>query len=158
VTGPDSWQTPQIREALARLENAEVALDQTILSAKQLDQATPKSTLSKQDVEAIEAYARTADAPKDLRELQKRVDSGELTWGEIASSQHFADPKVQAALSTGVNGMRQAYTLIEEGQSLDEIIESPPAPPRQPDPRDEEPHDYDDPDDDDGPVFRGITR
>lgn len=44
------------------------------------------------------------------------------------------DTHVQAGLSTGVDGMHQAYAAIEEGQDLDEIIESgPPAPPQDPD-------------------------
>ncbi len=143
---------PHIREALAKLEEAEVALDRAILDAKQVEQQVPKTQLSEEDIRQIEEHARGADAPRELRELQRRIDAGELSWQDIASGHHLNDSSVQAALSPGVDGMHQAYTMIQEGQDLDEIIESPP-PVRQTDARDDT--DDDDPDDD-GPVFRGV--
>jgi hypothetical protein len=145
--------TPQIREALAKLEDAEVALDRAILDAKQVEQQVPKTQLSEEDIRQIEEHARGADAPRELRELQRRIDAGELSWEDIASGRHLDDPSVQAALSPGTDGMHQAYTMIQEGQDLDEIIESPPAV-RQTDARDDT--DDDDDPDDEGPVFRGV--
>ena len=131
MTGAEAWQTPQITEALARLEEAEVALDQAIVKAKEVERETPKTHLSEEDIQLIEEHARSGDAPRELRELQERIDSGELSWEDIASGRHLDDPEVQAALSPGVQGMQQAYTLIEEGQELDDIIEigAPPPPP-----------------------------
>jgi hypothetical protein len=136
MTGAESWQTPQITEALARLEEAEVALDQAIVAAKEVERETPKTHLSEEDIRLIEEHARSGDAPRELRELQERIDSGELSWEDIASGRHLDDPEVQAALSPGVQGMQQAYTMIEEGQELDEIIEmgAPPPPPSTDDP------------------------
>lgn len=130
MTTPDSWQTPQIQEALARLEEAEVNLDRAIVHAKQVEQQTPKTRLSEEDIRLIEEHARGGDAPRELRELQERIDNGELSWEDIASGRHLDDPRVQGALSTGVEGMQQAYTAIEEGQDLDEIIEGGPPSPR----------------------------
>jgi hypothetical protein len=125
MTTPDSGQ---IAEALARLEEAEVALDQAILAAKQVEQQIPQTRLSEEDIALIEEHARSEDAPRELRELQERIDNGELSWEDIASGRHLTDPEVQAALSPGVEGMQQAYAAIQEGQDLDEIIES--GPPR----------------------------
>jgi hypothetical protein len=131
MTGPDSLQTPQIQEALARLEEAEVNLDRAIVAAKQVEQQVPKTRLSEEDIRLIEEHAHSGDAPRELRELQERIDNGELSWEDIANGRHLDDPQVQGALSTGVDGMHQAYTAIVEGQDLDEIIEGgPPAPPR----------------------------
>ncbi len=139
MTTPDSFMTPQIQEALAKLEEAEVNLDHAIVAAKQVEQQTPKTRLSEEDIRLIEEHARSADAPRELRELQERIDAGDLSWEDIAQGRHLDDPRVQGALSTGVEGMQQAYTAIEEGQPLDEIIEAGPPAPRP-----------DDEDDDDG--------
>lgn len=121
---PGSWQTPQITEALAKLEEAEVSLDHAIVAAKQVEQQTPKTQLSEEDITLIEEHARSDDAPGELRELQERIDNGELSWQDIASGNHLTDPEVQAALTPGVDGMHQAYTAIQEGHDLDEIIEA----------------------------------
>jgi hypothetical protein len=156
MTSSDAWLTPDIREALARLEEAEVALDHTILEAKQLEQRVQKTQLSEEDIRQIEEHARSGAAPKELRELQRRVDAGELSWNDIASGRHLDDPRVQGALSSGVEGMRQAYTLIQEGQDLDEIVEEGRPPSRFASDAPDEGPDHDGPDDDDGPVFRSV--
>jgi hypothetical protein len=155
MTSSDFWLTPDLREALARLEDAELALDHTILEAKQVEQQTQKTTLSEEDIRQIEEHARGADAPKALRELQRRIDAGELSWQSIAAGQHLDDPRVQAGLAPGVDGMRQAYTLIQEGHDLDEILEQGPPPRRFRDDPGDPPSD-DDPPDDDGPVFKSV--
>lgn len=159
MVAPDSWQTPEIREALAKLEDAEVDLDRAILEAKQVERQIPETQLSEQDIRQIEEYARSGQAPRELRELQRRIDDGELSWQDIASGRHLDDPEVRAALSTGVEGMRQAYTLIQEDQELDDIVSSGAPPTRVAEDRDDrDPRDRrdDDSDDDDGPVFRGV--
>ncbi|HEV2783152.1 MAG TPA: hypothetical protein VGX25_27535 [Actinophytocola sp.] len=131
MTGAESWRTPQITEALARLEEAEVALDRAIVEAKRVERETPKTKLSEEDIQLIEEHARSAEAPRELRELQRRIDDGELSWEDVAAGRRLDDPQVRAALSTGVEGMRQAYTMIQEGHELDDIIEQgAPAPPR----------------------------
>lgn len=130
MSAPDPWRNPQMQEALARLEEAEVGLDRAIVNAKQVEQQVKTTKLSEEDIRLIEEHARSGNAPRQLRELQERIDNGEFSWEDIASGQHMDDPKVRAALDTGVTGMRQAYAAIQEGQELDEIIESgPPSPP-----------------------------
>lgn len=120
----DPRRNPNIQEAMAKLEAAEAGLDEAIRDAKQVEQQVPKTKLSPEDIQKIEEFARSKDAPRELRELQKRVDGGELTWAQIGSGEHMDDPKVRAALSTGVEGMKSAYTLIQEGQDLEDIVEA----------------------------------
>jgi hypothetical protein len=141
VTAPEPWRTPQVQEALARLEEAEVGLDRAIVHAKQVEQQIQKTKLSEEDIRLVEEHARGADAPRQLRQLQERVDNGELSWQDIAAGRHLDDPRVRAALDPGVTGMRQAYAAIQEGQDLDEIIET--GPPTPPPPRDDAGDEYD---------------
>jgi hypothetical protein len=151
----DPMKSPEIRAALAQLEAAEVGLDQAIMSAKQVAQQVPKTKLSEEDIRMIEEHARSSGAPRQLRELQERIDAGEMSWEDISSGRHFDDPKVMAALSTGVDGMRQAYTLIEEGQHIDDVIAAGAQAPIEPD-RPSSDDDDDGDDDEDGEVFRGV--
>lgn len=124
MTALDPRQNPLIQEALAKLAEAEAGLDEAIAEAKTVERQVPKTSLSQEDTQKIEEFAHSKDAPKELRELQKRVDEGELTWDQIGSGEHLDDPKVRAALATGVDGMKAAYTLIQEGQDLDDIVEA----------------------------------
>lgn len=161
MTDPNAWQTPQLREAMARLEEAEVGLDQTIANAKEMSRQLPASGLSPEDVQQIEEHARSKDAPRELRELQERIDRGDLSWNDIAAGRFLDDPQVRGALEGGVEGMRQAYTMIQEGHDLDEIIDpsgpsfsegpstSTPSAPPSPPPRPRPSRGGDDPDDDD---------
>jgi hypothetical protein len=130
MTFPDLRQDPRIRDALARLEDAEVGLDQAIVAAKQVEREVPKTNLSEEDIQLIEEHARSDDAPRELRELQQRVDDEELSWNDIATGRYMNDPEVQAALNPGVAGLQRAYSAIQEGQELDEIISNglPPSP------------------------------
>lgn len=131
MTNPDPWRSnPVIAEGLAKLEQAEVALDQKVAEAKQMQREMPRGGLSPEDIEQIEEHARSKDAPKQLRELQARVDRGDLSWNDIAAGRFLDDPGVRAGLSTGVEGMRQAHDLLEEGQDIDDIVDlgGPPAP------------------------------
>ncbi|TWH20806.1 hypothetical protein [Prauserella rugosa] len=124
MTDPNAWQTPQIREALAQLEEAEVGLDQRIAGAKELSRNTSQGGLSAEDIQQIEQHARSSAAPRELRELQQRIDRGDLSWNDISAGRFLDDPQVRAALEHGVDGMRAAYTMIQEGQDFDEIIEA----------------------------------
>ena len=124
MTGPDSWKTAQIREAESTLDRAMTDLDRRIASAKQVENSVPKTKLSTEDIRQIEEFARGKDAPRELRELQRRVDEGELSWNDIADGRFLDDPTVQAALSASTPGLQQAYTQIQEGGHLDDIIDA----------------------------------
>ncbi|MCR3746852.1 hypothetical protein [Lentzea californiensis] len=103
--------------------------------------------LSEQDLREIERFAKSPGAPKELKDLQRRVDAGEMTWADVASGRAVHDEGVQKALAVGVPDLQRAYQAIEEGQDIDDIItsgnpaahQSPPRPRR------------DDDDEDDGP-------
>jgi hypothetical protein len=153
MTAPDPWRNnPAVAEGLAKLERAEVELDQKVLEAKQMKQQMPRGGLSPADIQQVEEHARSKDAPKELRELQKRIDRGDLSWNDIGQGRFLDDPGVRAALSGSVEGMRQAYTMIEEGQDIDDIVDlgGPPAPASttEPDDGENDPRRRDDPPDD----------
>ncbi|MEU6642427.1 hypothetical protein ABZ863_07735 [Saccharomonospora sp. NPDC046836] len=124
MTNPDRFMSPQIQEAMVKLEAAELNLDQTIAETKQLERQIPQTSLSQQDIEQIEEHARSKGAPRELRELQERIDRGDLSWNDIAGGRFLDDPQVRRALEGGVEGMRQAYTMIQEGHELDEIVDA----------------------------------
>ncbi|WP_330271963.1 hypothetical protein OG205_33775 [Lentzea sp. NBC_00516] len=102
--------------------------------------------LSEQDLAAIERFAKSPGAPKELKDLQRRVDAGEMSWADVAAGRAVNDPGVQQALAVGVPDLQRAYRAIEEGQDIDDIIESGnPTPQPPPRPR------RDDDEEDDGP-------
>ena len=120
-------------------------------TGREAAQFQPRSRgLTEQDLAEIERYARSGNAPKEFKDLQQRIDSGEFSWKDIAAGR-VMDEGVQKALATGVPDLQRAYTAIQEGQDIDDIIEAggPGQPPARPAraPRDD--------DDEDGPsVFK----
>ncbi|TDQ00956.1 hypothetical protein [Labedaea rhizosphaerae] len=120
----DPLQHPEIRAAMERLTAAEASLDEAIAKAEQVEQRTNRPGLSGRDIERIEEYAKSADAPKAMKDLQKKVDDGELTWRDITSPRHFNDPEVRAAFQGSATEMGRAYAMIQEGLSVDDIIDS----------------------------------
>ncbi len=118
-------------------------------TGREAAQFQPRSRgVTEQDLAEIERYARSGKASKEFKELQQRIDSGEFSWQDIAAGR-VMDEGVQKALETGVPDLQRAYTAIQEGQDIDDIIDAgkaqqaPPARPARDD------------DDDDGPnVFK----
>ncbi|MET9631398.1 hypothetical protein ABZX92_28445 [Lentzea sp. NPDC006480] len=95
-----------------------------VQTAQQAAQYQPRSRgVSEQDLAEIERYARSGNAPEEFKDLQQRIDSGEFSWKDIASGR-VMDDGVQKALATGVPDLQRAYTAIEEGQDIADIIES----------------------------------
>ena len=122
----DPMQNPEIRAAMQRLQAAEASLDEAIANAERVEQQTNRQGLTDRDIERIEEYAHSKDAPKALRDLQQKVDDGELTWRDIASPRHFADPEVRAAFQGSATEMGRAYAMIKEGLGVDDIIDAGP--------------------------------
>jgi hypothetical protein len=83
---------------------------------------TRSGDLSPADIAEIEKFARSKDAPNALKDLQRKVDSGQLSWRDISSGQAVNDPDVQRAMQSSMPSLKRAYTAIKEGQNLDEII------------------------------------
>ncbi|MCP2249952.1 hypothetical protein [Lentzea aerocolonigenes] len=128
----------------ALIDDVDARTTAAVQVAQQAAQYQPRSRgVSEQDLAAIERYARGGNAPKEFKDLQQRIDSGEFSWKDIAAGR-VMDEGVQKALATGVPDLQRAYTAIQEGQDIEDVIASgnPEAqrPPRQ-----------DDDDEDDGP-------
>ena len=129
----------------ALFDEVDARLESTSQVAAQATQYQPRSRgVTAQDLAEIERYARSGNAPKEFKDLQQRIDSGEFSWQDIASGR-VMDDGVQKALATGVPDLQRAYTAIEEGQDIDDIIAS-----GNPAPRPPRPSRADD-EDDDGP-------
>lgn len=137
----ENWKNVQLREAEADLDLALAALDATVAETAARFADTPETTLTDEDVELISAHNRGPDATPAQRALQARIDAGEFTWRDITSGRAAGAEGVREALEAGLPQMRQAYALIEEGHTLNEIIAAG-VPPE------------DDPDDFSGPIMR----
>ncbi|MFF5990059.1 hypothetical protein [Prauserella flavalba] len=120
---PDWWQTPRLREAPAKLEEAEVGLDQTIANAKQLERQVPRDGTVATGHRADRGARPRPDRAEGAARAAERIDRGDLSWNDIAAGRFLDDPQVRNALEGGVEGMSQAYTMIQEGYELDDIIE-----------------------------------
>jgi hypothetical protein len=111
--------------------------------ARQASQVQLRSKgLSEQDLAEIERFARGGKAPNELKELQSRIDSGEFSWKDVAEGRVLNDEGVQRALAGSAGDFQRAYTAIQEGQDIDDVIASgtPAArPPRRDDDEDDGP-------------------
>ncbi|GLZ33225.1 hypothetical protein Lesp02_54130 [Lentzea sp. NBRC 105346] len=97
-------------------------LDQVAQQASQV--RTRSKGLSEQDIAEIERFARTPGAPKELKDIQRRVESGEMSWQDISAGRVVNDEGVQKALATGLPDLQRAYSAIQEGQDVEDVIES----------------------------------
>ncbi|OLR90720.1 hypothetical protein [Actinokineospora bangkokensis] len=118
----DDWKTLRIRAAEAELDLALATLDTTIAEADARVAALPETTVTDRDIEQIAAHHRAPGATPAERALQARIDAGELSWRDILSGRSAAEPGVREALEAGVPQLRQAYTLLQEGHPLTEVI------------------------------------
>ncbi|MFD4636017.1 hypothetical protein ACFWN2_01810 [Lentzea sp. NPDC058436] len=105
-------------------------LEKVALEASRVQ--TRGADLSPADVAEIEKFARSKDAPNALKDLQRKVDSGAMSWQDITSGRAVADPDVQRAMQTSMPSLKRAYTAIKEGQNLDEIVAAGQQRPRRP--------------------------
>ncbi|GAA1338322.1 hypothetical protein [Saccharothrix algeriensis] len=77
--------------------------------------------LSEADYAEISRFARSAAAPRELRDLARRVDSGELSWRDVASGERAGDEGVQRAVQAGVPELRRAYAALREGDDPEDV-------------------------------------
>ena len=128
----------------ALIDDVDARTTAAVQVAQQAAQYQPRSRgVSEQDLAAIERYARSGNAPKEFKDLQQRIDSGEFSWKDIAAGR-VMDEGVQNALATGVPDLQRAYTAIQEGQDIEDVIASGNPVARRPPRRDDD-------DEDDGP-------
>lgn len=140
----DAWRSAAVKQAQARLDEAAVRADSAIGKARSL--RIPRTPpLSEDDLRRIEEAARSGEASRETRELQRRIDAGEFTWREVADGRRMDDPGVRAALGANLDQMASAYRQFEEGYHLDQVVAA-----HQPR---EAPSHRREPDDDDGEWF-----
>ncbi|WP_188989830.1 hypothetical protein [Saccharopolyspora thermophila] len=115
---------PQLRELVeqldAALDGANRIADEASRLAEQFREKP--SELSDEELAEVEQFARGDQAAPELRELQRRIDAGELTWQDIRSGQALDDPGVVQALSAGLPDAQAAYTMLREGHDVDAVI------------------------------------
>ncbi|MCP2164914.1 hypothetical protein [Goodfellowiella coeruleoviolacea] len=116
------YDNAKLQALLADVDSALANVDRTAAEASQVQSRS--SGLSEKDIAEIERVARGPGAPKELKDLQRRVEAGELSWSDIAAGRVLDDAGVRDAFATGLPNLRRAYVAIEEGQDIDEIIES----------------------------------
>ncbi|MER2091548.1 MAG: hypothetical protein ABS918_02290 [Saccharopolyspora rectivirgula] len=122
----ESWKTPEIRAAEEALEEALLKADEAIAEADQFSASLPDTSLSQEQIQQIEQLVREGKAPPEIRVLQERIDAGELSWDDIANGRALRDEGVKNAFALVVSDMQRAKDLIDEGHSLDDIIDADP--------------------------------
>lgn len=122
TTPKDSWKTPELRAA-------EAQVDARFKEAQDLAnrlKETPLPPVPPVDFKAIaqqvERAAQDKDAPEQLKALKRKVDAGEFTWEDVVSGKAAQDPDVQAMQQENVKKMKQAFQMLQEGMTVDEIM------------------------------------
>lgn len=122
TTPNDSWKTPELRAA-------EAQVDARFKEAQDLANRlkdTPLPPIPPVDFKAIaqqvERAAQEKDAPEQLKALKRKVDAGEFTWEDVVSGKAAQDPDVQAMQQENVKKMKQAFQMLQEGMTADEIM------------------------------------
>jgi hypothetical protein len=119
----DAWRTAAVQQAEKRLDEVVAQADRAIAAARSL-RIPPTPPLSQDDIRRIEEAARSRDASRELRQLQRRIDDGEFTWRDVADGRHLNDPGVRAVLGANLDQMARVYRQFEEGYHLDEVLEA----------------------------------
>jgi hypothetical protein len=95
VTGADAFQ--------ARVAQANAELEDAVRTSQRAEREMREDPRFQQRLRDVEEYARSRAAPRALRDLQRRIDNGELSWNAIASGKHLDDPSVRAALAADIS-------------------------------------------------------
>ncbi|MDX8144631.1 hypothetical protein SK854_21120 [Lentzea sp. BCCO 10_0061] len=122
TTPNDSWKSAELRAA-------EAQVDARFKEAQDLANRlkdTPLPPVPPVDFKAIaqqvERAAQERDAPEQLKALKRKVDAGEFTWEDVVSGKAAQDPDVQAMQQENVNKMKQAFQMLQEGLTAEEIM------------------------------------
>lgn len=111
---------------MARVQAMADELDAKMARLEQFSAAAAKTggstDLSEKDLAEIEKAAKAPGAPAALKDLQRKVDSGQLSWRDIAAGKALGDEDFQRAMRLGMPSMKKAYHALQEGQNIDEII------------------------------------
>jgi hypothetical protein len=122
----DSWKTPELRKAEAELDLTMAKSRKLIAQVEEKLAQMPDidTTAKPEDIAAIKAAAEKPNAPAEMRELKKKVDAGELTWKDVLEGKALKDPAVRAAMAGRLGEMREIYQEVEEGATLEDILEA----------------------------------
>ena len=120
MTFPYDSARQQLQTWQQDLDARGARLEKVALEASRVQ--TRGADLSPADIAAIEKFAKSKDAPNALKDLQRKVDSGAMSWQDIESGRAVNDPDVQRAMQTSMPSLKRAYTAIKEGQNLDDVI------------------------------------
>ncbi|TCO56706.1 hypothetical protein [Actinocrispum wychmicini] len=108
------WKTDEIRAAEQAFDDALSAAEKAVAEVR-LEPARPATA---EEIEALEQYANSADAPKEWRAVAERVAGGQLTWAAIANGDTVSDPVVMAALdATAVAAEEREAAAEDEEQT-----------------------------------------
>ncbi|MCP2165949.1 hypothetical protein [Goodfellowiella coeruleoviolacea] len=130
MTGPtapfrdDSWKTPRIREAEAQLDASMGKARDLLKELEKIKLQPAPSAATEADIQQIQDAARKPDAPRELREMQKKVERGDLNWKDVLEGRAFDDPDVRATVEKQLGQMRAIYEQFEQGYTLDQVIEA----------------------------------
>ena len=97
-----AWQTPAVQQALAEVARADATFEAAVRQSQDAERELRQSPDFQRRLDDVEDYARGRAAPRALRDLQRRIDNGELSWRAIAAGRHADDPDVRAALAAGI--------------------------------------------------------
>ncbi|MBB5954481.1 hypothetical protein FHS29_001051 [Saccharothrix tamanrassetensis] len=113
----------------ARLDALVADVDQRLAAAERISREAVQvqlrsKGLTEADYAEINRFANSAAAPKELRDLARRIDAGEMTWQDIASGERAGDESVQRALQAGVPELQRAYNALQEGNDPEDVVAS----------------------------------
>lgn len=121
-TPNDSWKTPELRAAEAQVD-ARFKEANDLAARLQATQLPPIPPVDfKAIAQQVERAAQERDAPEQLKALKRKVDAGEFSWEDVVSGKAAQDPDVQAMQQENVKKMKQAFQMLQEGMTADEIM------------------------------------
>ncbi|HEX6682669.1 MAG TPA: hypothetical protein VF062_07740 [Candidatus Limnocylindrales bacterium] len=81
---------------------------------------------SEEDERELAEFARSADAPPQLRKLQEQIDRGELSWygALLGEADGVMDPSALGFLQDRLAGLPAMGEALQSGASVEEAAES----------------------------------
>ncbi|TWP47776.1 hypothetical protein FKR81_31035 [Lentzea tibetensis] len=123
-TPNDSWKSPELRAAEAQVD-ARLGEAQQLAARLQSQQLPPLPPLDTAAIaEQVERAASERDAPAELKALKRKVDAGDFSWDDVVGGRAAADPDVQQMQQANMAKMRQAFQMLSEGMTADEIMDA----------------------------------
>jgi hypothetical protein len=122
MPGDDQWKTADMVEAERVVAERSAAVDEAIAEARSVK--VEIKPMTEAEVASLDEAARAPDAPQGLRDLARKVDSGQLTWRDVFDGDGMRDREVRDAVADlgrqlddggAIRAIAQAY---EAGHTL----------------------------------------